>query len=179
MALSNILQPNDYNLFCNSITGSGSFNSTKTTYQFNFLQVDQSIVNSSSRIVVYDMTSPLYPGTPTLPYTYLNGTFTMIRPALVNIIATIKWEAINDTTLRLVTIYRNNDVYRQVENIFQNNNQLFTTGLAGQTIPWAAHLQVGETFRVEVFQNSGSPINIQGVLSSPAQFCNLIITTNY
>ncbi len=180
MSISNLLEDNPYDLYCRTLTPSYRFNPSRTTTQFRFLSSSQAIADSDSvpSIVVYTALSPQASDAAPLPYTYVNGVFTMTRGAMVIITAQVRWAA-NVTGSRVISLRRNADAYTQISNM--DSGAMFNNipAISCQSFCWSGYLGATATFQVEVLQNSGGSLNILGVSQSPNYFSNISISTIY
>lgn len=178
MSLTNILQPNDFDLYCNSITQQAEFTASKWTNQLVFMGSSQTIPNAVNTIVNWNSSSPLPAQMPPLPYTSTNGVFTINRLCYLQVSIQIKWAG-NDTGVRMVRVRRNDDAYALIQgvNIAQvlNSSPSFNT----LTISWTCFLDKTGTFWVEVYQNSTGNLDIEGRIVSPSAFSNMTINTIY
>jgi hypothetical protein len=179
MSISNLLQPNNYDLFCNSITSDGRWGFTRTTHQFGFISGNQSIPNGTSGTTVnWTAFSPSADDMPPPPYTYSNGVFTMTKNVSLTVSVQIKWAG-NDTNIRAVRLRRNADVYSQVQVVDTGIVLNAAPSLNTQSISWTTVLGATGYFAIEVIQNSGGALDIQGNGSSSTYFCNINVVASY
>lgn len=175
MSLSNILEENSYDLFCNTINQSGKFRTSYIAGLYYFNQTDQLINNLTQTILTFDSNSPPYAGMPTPPFTYSNGVFTITNYCSITISVQVRWE-VNTTGIRVVAVRKNANMYVDSQCIRP------ATSISGenrytQTIAYTSMFPPGESFQIEVYQNSGSAINTYGTNSSPNYFTSVSITS--
>src|SRR5215475_11084982 len=146
MSLSNILQPNDYNLFCASITQSVPFTASKLGQSIYYLSAaSQSIGNAVTGVkVLWDASFAPITGLLAAPFTQLNGVFTCTADCVVTATVQVRWTQ-NSTGARFVGIRKNSDSYIQAQSSLTGTSISDTTSADTQPICWSTCFAVGDT----------------------------------
>jgi len=168
MSLSNILQPNDYNLYCNTINvvnpGIGSLVNIGVNY--SLVAANQTIANNVETPIVYDVIST----TGITPFTYniTTGLFTCTKNFRIS--ATVQNAFTPFSTVISGASFNahvkiNGTINSGVTNL---SPQIVPGGLIAT--PFNASLNIGDTFQVMATQTTGSPNTLISTSSNPTNF---------
>lgn len=179
MALSNILQPNDYNLFCKSITTDLNVSPMVSTGQFLNRLTDFSVPDGVETPVLWDQAIPVLTGFPALPVSYnpANGRFTATQLCVVTIAVQGRFATAPLTKISEIAVRRNGLAW--TESTTQVSNEAIQGNLKVLSTTWTATLIAGDYFQVNAYQNSGSPINLLGSQTAPTCFSSVNVTASY
>jgi hypothetical protein len=183
MSLSNILQPNDYNLFCNSITTADPFTPTTTVFDTRFINsANQTIPSSAVTTIIFDAVVTPPSDEPPLPYTFNNfDSFTITADRVtLNITLEVSWgsNASTGTGSRIIAFRRNNDAYYVAQNAI-TSNALPAPPSAVQMLSLSLVMQQGDKFHFDVLQSTGNLLDLISASSNPTSFCLLNIVSVY
>jgi hypothetical protein len=179
MSIANLLVPNDLNLYCGNLTSSGLVES-KTFYRIDFNDVSaQSIPNAT--ITAVQFPSPIQANNFAAPtsnssvYTapiagYYNMSYVVVYQNFTGIGAVYAWITRASSIVRhgasCTTSFEAASLSSgpPVTNIVLGNDEITLTGSAFM------FLNLGETFSVNTYQNSGSSQNINATTAGTSVF---------
>jgi hypothetical protein len=177
MSIANLLEPNNYNLFCNTITTGSTGSTGPSLVQFgggqSYVNIEYDATTNSLLPVLFD--SVTTQGA-IQPFTYSGGTFTAIKECNINLNYQVTWQS-DSIGYRQVCLSKNGTTVQ--ENISLNNA---TSMPATQQIVSGSsslYLNVGDTFQILSFQNSTNPLFVIGKAASGSQYTLVNYTYMY
>lgn len=179
MSLANILQPNDYDLFCNSITTvvpivPTTFAPATTLYYMNTLV--QSIPNNVATVVLFDATSNTSNfASPPVTYSTSTGVFTCIKNCTICCSYQARFLPGGNNGDRRIYILQSN-VPGQSGLSIRDALTTFFDFVSGS---WSSALKIGDTFTVNVLQSAGGSQDLANFTVDPLTFTKMGVAFVY
>jgi hypothetical protein len=162
MSLSNILHPNNYELYCKTIhiIEPGGGNLVTATGLYSLLAADQSIPNNVETNIVYDGQTVI--GTLPVTYNSTNGVFTVIKDCTISATMQNVFTPGGSGSNHFRVCLRKGSVNYGIFDLFC----VASTGAISSS--YNASLTGGDTFSIVAYQNTGSANALKSVSTNSA-----------